>query len=238
VKEGRTIYDNIKKALIFILPTNTAQALMIVFVLLLPWIFGVILPVTPVQILWVNMVTSVALSVAIVFEPAERNVMGRAPRPPKEPLMDGYFLVRIAYVGIIVAGFSYLFFRYYLGKPSDVYEGGVYPVEYARTAAVNMICFLQWFYLFNCRRLYDNMFRGFFESLLTNKVLWIVALILIFNQVLFTYTPPFQWMFETAPIYLTDWIWIALAGVLLVLIVEAEKAISAKVLSKQRAGRG
>ncbi len=89
IEEGRTVYDNIRKSLLFILPTNGAESLVLMTAILL----GMVLPITPAQILWVNMVTAVTLALAIAFEPMEDQVMARPPRAPDEPLIGGFFFV-------------------------------------------------------------------------------------------------------------------------------------------------
>jgi magnesium-transporting ATPase (P-type) len=102
VEEGRTIYDNLRKAILFILPTNGAEGLVVLAAVAL----GLVLPLTPVQILWVNMVTAVtlALALALAFEPAEPGVMDRPPRSPGAPILDGVFLWRIGFVSVLIGG--------------------------------------------------------------------------------------------------------------------------------------
>nr|BFF12088.1 hypothetical protein GCM10025699_33910 [Microbacterium flavescens] len=78
VREGRRIYDNLRKSVVFLLPTNGAQSLVILIAVL----FGFTLPLTPVQVLWINMVTALTLSLALAYEPAEKGVMTRPPRTP------------------------------------------------------------------------------------------------------------------------------------------------------------
>jgi len=97
---GRTIYDNLRKAILFILPANGAEAL----VILVAVVCGLVLPLTPVQILWVNMVTAVTLAMALAFEPAEPGVMRRPSRDPKAPILDGVFVWRIGFVSVLIGG--------------------------------------------------------------------------------------------------------------------------------------
>ncbi|MEA1888948.1 MAG: cation-transporting P-type ATPase, partial [Pseudomonadota bacterium] len=140
VEEGRTVYDNIKKAILFILPTNGGEALIILAAIL----FGFQqLPLTPVQILWVNMVTAVTLALALAFEPPEQNVMQRPPRDAREPILTPYLIWRVAFVSIILmTGTFGLFLR--------EMEQGV-SIEHARTVAVNTLVMFEIFYLFNSR---------------------------------------------------------------------------------------
>jgi magnesium-transporting ATPase (P-type) len=95
VEEGRTIYDNLKKTILFILPTNGAEALIVLATV--AFAFNQ-LPITPVQILWVNMITAVTLALALAFEPSEKGIMRRPPRDPDEPIVSGYLLWRIGFV--------------------------------------------------------------------------------------------------------------------------------------------
>ena len=216
VKEGRTIYDNLRKTLLFILPTNGAQALVIVAAI----IFGFALPIVPVQILWVNMVTAITLSFALAFEPPERNVMRRPPRDPKELLIGGYFLFRIAYVSLVVTLLTILFFYHYQGN-LFVANDDVQPL--ARTVAVNMLVFGQLFYLFNCRKMYQTVFcRDFW----LNKTAFMVSGILLLLQLGFTYLPFMQHWFGGAPLQLVDWLFLFAGGMVVLLVVEGEKKLT------------
>jgi len=239
VEEGRTIYDNIRKMLMFILPTNGAQAFVIVLFLLLPWIFLYDMPITAVQILWVNMVTSVSLSVALAFERAERRAMERAPRNPKEPLICGYFLFRIAYVSCIVTALTIAHFAhcqayvYALCLETTCQDYIRERLAYSQTAAVNMIVFCQLFYLFNCRRMHHTIFgRGFLKTFFANKVVFICGGVLILIQLAYTYLPFMNGMFRSTGLDLTDWLIVIAGGALVFAIVEIEKVVSSKVLKR------
>jgi magnesium-transporting ATPase (P-type) len=215
VKEGRTIYDNLRKTLLFILPTNGAQALVIVAAI----IFGFVLPIVPVQILWVNMVTAITLSFALAFEPPERNVMRRPPRDPKELLIGGYFLFRIAYVSLIVTLLTIFFFYTYKGfTASNDLE-----LTYARTVAVNMLVFGQLFYLFNCRKMYQTIFC---KDFWVNRIAFIVSGILLLLQLGFTYLPFMQHWFGAAPLKPVDWLYLLAGGMVVLLVVEIEKTLT------------
>jgi magnesium-transporting ATPase (P-type) len=211
VHEGRTIFDNIKKSLLFILPTNGGQA----GVILLAVFLGLALPVTAVQILWVNMVTTVTLAIALAFEPAESGVMQRPPRPPAEPLITRLVLARVVYVSVLVMGVTFAMFQWELGR-------GV-ALEEARTAAVNMLVLAQIVYLFNSRRFVAHAFA---PGMLTGNpiALW-AALGLIALQMAFTYLPLMQSLFHTAPIGLEVWLRMVALAMLVFLLVEIEKAV-------------
>lgn len=210
VEEGRQVYDNIKKSILFILPTNGAQSLVIVAAILA----GLTLPLTPVQILWVNMITAVTLALALVFEPAEKNLMQRPPRDPDESILPLFFLWRIGFVSVLIMIGALGVFLWKLG--ADL------PVENARTAALNTLIFGQIFYLLNSRFMRASAFR---KNLLTENLYVLYAILLIIvAQILFTYVPFMQTLFGTASMSLIAWVPVLVIGVLVFLSVEAEKA--------------
>jgi magnesium-transporting ATPase (P-type) len=191
VREGRRVFDNIKKSLVFILPTNGAQAGVILAALLA----GVALPITASQILWVNMVTAVTLALALAFEPAEEGVMRRSPRQPKEPLITRVMLIRIIFVSLLMIGLTFAVYEWELMRGQSL--------EVARTAAVNMLVFGELVYLFNVRRFTaPTMAR---HTLYGNLVAFWASLILIGLQLLFTYAPPMQAIFHTGALDAPAW---------------------------------
>lgn len=213
VREGRTIYDNLRKTILFILPTNGAQSLVVMAAIMV----GMQMPITPLQILWINMVTAVTLALALAFEPSERGVMRRPPRDPKAGILDNLFIWRLSIVSILLAGFSIAFFQFL--------SNNGFSSELASTVAVNTLAFGQVFYLFNCRSIDGSAFRqGFF----TNRVAWITVGTLVALQMLFTYSGMMQMFFATAAVPLTLWPKILLAGVVVFVVVEAEKEIIAR----------
>ncbi len=219
VREGRTIYDNLRKAILFILPTNGAQALVVMAAIMV----GMTLPITPVQILWINMVTAVTLAFALSFEPSERDVMRRPPRDPKADILDGFFLWRLGIVSVLLAGFSIAFFQL-------IARSG-FSQQLASTVAVNTLAFGQVFYLFNCRSLREPALR---QGLFGNRVAWLTAALLVALQLLFTYNGLFQTLFGTEPIPLLLWPKILLAGMVVFVVVEAEKAVFARLREAPR----
>ena len=209
VEEGRTAYDNIRKAITFILPTNGGEAGMVLIAVLL----GMTLPITPVQILWVNMVTAVTLSLAIAFERAEPDIMRRPPRNPSEPLLSRWLVWRILFVSaMLVLGSMGLFLW-------ELRQGAT--LDTARTAAVNTLVMGEIAYLFNCRHMRTSTLtrEGAFGSLYS---LLAVGVLLVL-QMLLTYLPAMQQLFGTAPLNLAAWSRIVLFGMLLMLVVELEK---------------
>jgi magnesium-transporting ATPase (P-type) len=224
VEEGRTVYDNLRKTILFILPTNGAEALMVVAAVAfaLP-----AMPITPVQILWVNMVTAVTLALALAFEPTEPNIMERPPRPPGEPILYGHLLGRIGYVSALVAVACLALFLVEI-------RAGV-AVERARTVAVNALVTAEAFYLFNCRFIWRSSVG--LRSIRGNRAVLVAVGILLALQLAFTYVPIVQTWFGTAAISLADWVWCLVLGATVFSIVEAEKALGRRRLGRARSRR-
>ncbi|HRP65658.1 MAG TPA: cation-transporting P-type ATPase [Thauera sp.] len=210
VEEGRTIYDNLKKAILFILPTNGAQGL----VMLTAVVFGLTLPLTPVQILWVNMVVAITLALALAFEPAEPGVMQRPPRKPGAPIMGRSMLWRVAIVSVLIGGATIAMFEVELALDMEL---GV-----ARTMAVNTLVIAQAFYLFNARFLVDSSLRV--KLMFTNRAALVAVGVLVVLQLGFVYLPFMNTWFGTAPLELRHWLVPLAIGVAVFLLIEAEKA--------------
>jgi magnesium-transporting ATPase (P-type) len=211
VEEGRTVYDNLKKAITFVLPTNGGEALIIIAAILM----GQLLPITPVQILWVNMITAVTLALALAFEPTERGVMSRPPRRPREPILSGFLIWRIVLVaGVLVIG-TFGLFLWERDRGADI--------ELARTVAVNTLVMFEVFYLFNTRYLQGSVlnWQGLFGS---RPVLISVAVVMVF-QLVFTYAPPLQFLFDTRALDPVAWLRIILVAATVLFVVELEKAV-------------
>lgn len=211
VREGRVVFDNIKKALLFILPTNGGEA----GVILMAIFAGLALPVTARQILWVNMVTAVTLALALAFEPAEPGVMRRPPRPPEQPLVTRALGARIAYVTALMIAATFFVFEWELGRGSSL--------ETARTAAVNMLVFGEIVYLFNVRRFTASSLDV--SVLYGNRVALGMSALLVALQLLYTYAPPLQSLFASQGLDALSWLMIAALGAIKFLAVEAEKAL-------------
>ena len=211
VSEGRTIYDNLRKAILFILPTNGAQGL----VMLVAVLFGLTLPLTPVQILWVNMVVAITLALALAFEPAEPGVMQRPPRQATEPLLSGAFIRRITLVSILIGGSAMLMFHLALSQGLDLAT--------ARTLTVSSLVVAQACYLLNSRHL--NSFSLQPSLLFTNWVAWLAIAVLTLLQLAFVYLPLLQGWFGTQPLQLAHWGWALLAGIAIMLLIEVEKKL-------------
>jgi calcium-translocating P-type ATPase len=221
VKEGRTVYNNVEKALLFILPTNVAEAMVVAVAI----IVGFTTPITAPQILWINMVSSVALGLVISFEPHETGVMLRSPRAVGRAIVTGFGLWRILFVGLTLLAYTLLAFFWMKSQGASV--------PLARTVAVNAIAIGQAFYLLNSRYLLDSSIK--LKAHLGNRFLPLGIGTVIVLQLLFTYTTPFQAMFGTEAIPLGIWPWLLGGGLVFFLIVEAEKLVIRTSESLRRA---
>ena len=211
VEEGRTIYDNLRKAILFILPTNGAEGLVILGAVA----FGLVLPVTPVQILWVNMVTAVTLALALSFEPSEPGIMERPPRDPKSSILTKEFIRRIALVSVLIGGSAMLAF---------IYGSSIgYSQELARTIAVNTLVCGQVFYLFNSRYIYKSALS--LKRLFANRIAWLTVGVLAVLQIIFVYASFMQKWFGTESMEIRHWLLTIGIGASVFLLVELEKKI-------------
>jgi magnesium-transporting ATPase (P-type) len=211
VHEGRTVYDNIRKVVAWTLPTNGGEALTVITALL----FGFVLPMSAVQILWINLVTSVTLGLVLAFEPAEPGVMERPPRPSGAPLLSRFLLWRVVLVSVLFAAVSLTVFFYALQRGYDL--------ETARTLVVNVLVVLEIFYLFNVRYLHATSIslRG---ALGTPAVLYALAAV-VAAQFLFTYAPFMNNWFQSRPVALVDGVLLVACGVALMFLLEGEKLL-------------
>lgn len=209
VAEGRTVYDNLKKAIIFILSTSIAQAFAVVTAVL----FGLMLPITPVQILWVNMITAVTLSVSLGFEPAENDVMQRPPRNSKNQILSPFLIWRTIFVTILLVASVFLLFI--------LQESAGVDLETRRTIATTMLVLGEAVYLINCRKLYDSAFN--FKTIFGSKPILSAIVTVLFFQVLLIYLPLTQHFFGTKAINFLQWLYIILLAVGIFVLVEIEK---------------
>jgi calcium-translocating P-type ATPase len=209
VGEGRTVYDNLRKAILFILPTNGGEALIIVAAI----VMGRQLPITAAQILWINMITAVTLALTLAFEPSENDVMRRPPRDPKEPILTGFLIWRVIFVSFILLIGTFGLFIWERDQGASI--------ELARTVAVNTLVMFEIFYLFNARFLHAPSlnFNGLFGS---RYVLLAIGLLIGFQLVL-TYFPPMQIMFTTSDMSAAAWLRVVLVASSVLFLVEIEK---------------
>lgn len=218
VKEGRTIYDNLRKSILFILPTNGAESLVIITAIVL----GLTLPLTPLQILWVNLVIAITLALALAFEKSEPGLMERPPRDPHGSLLDGVFLWRVIFVSLLIGGATLAVFLAQMSAETDM--------EIARTLTVNILVVAQAFYLFNVRVL--GSFSLTPRVAFSNWVAWASIGTLISLQLLFMYTPFMNAWFESAPLTWQQWALCAGIGAGVMVVMEIEKLILHRIVRR------
>lgn len=208
VREGRRVYDNLKKTILFILPTNLAQGLLVIAALLA----GAQAPLTPLQILWMNMATSITLSFGLAFEPAEPGMMHRPPRDPAKSILDAFAIWRIAFVGLLFMASAFVIEKSLIAAGRDA--------DFIRTVILQTLVTAQWTYLFNCR-LQDRF--PLTPSMFRNKALWLVTILLGLLQCALVYLPGMNRVFGTVPLPPEYWTLTLVAAGVLFCIVEGEK---------------
>ena len=211
VEMGRTIYDNLRKAIVFILPTNGAQGLVILVAVLA----GMTLPLTPVQVLWVNTITAVTLALALAFEPGEPDIMRRPPRTPGGSILPRSGVLRIIYVSLLLGGLTIGVFLWAQAQ-------GL-PLEISRTYAINTLVIGQIFYLLASRFTRTSSLRR--QLLTTNPVSWLCIGIMLALQLAFVHVPFLQTAFASAAVDWKGWVIPLLAGVVVFAVVEVDKAL-------------
>lgn len=211
VEEGRGVFDNLTKFIVWTLPTNIGEAMVLLTAILL----GTTLPALPVQLLWINLMTAIFLGLMLVFEPKEKDLMERPPRNPKRPLITVPLLMRTGMVSLIILAGSFWLFFWEMNMVGET-------VTEARTAVINVIVFVEIAYLLNCRSLHHSFFS---IGVFSNR--WVIggALAMIGAQLLFTYTPLMNKLFHTAPLSGKSWLMIVAVAVIAFIVVEIEKWI-------------
>lgn len=215
IREGRRVYDNIKKVISWTLPTNAAEASVIIVAVL----FGMAMPITPIQILWANMITAVTLGIALAFEDGDKNIMERSPRAIDEPILSRELIWHITYV-------TFLFLVAVFGAFYYAVESGA-TIEYARTFALNVLVFLEIFHLLYIRNL--NIIDLKLKDILANKVVWSAISIIFFAQIAITYVPFLQSVFLTNSLTLPDFSMIFVIGSVVFVLLEIEKQFRLRV---------
>lgn len=211
IKEGRRVYDNLKKTILFVMPTCMAQGLLIIIAILM----GNLLPLTPVQILWMNMATSATLSFGLAFEPAEPNAMRRPPRNVKAHVMDAYAIWRVVFVSLLISISAFVLEAWL--QPRG------YSPEFIRTVLLQMLVTAQWVYMLNCRNTDGfSLDRG----LLKNRGIWLVTLVLIVLQAIIIYVPLMNTLFGTRPLPINYWLISLFVSIAIFIVVEIEKRLT------------
>ncbi|MCP1367941.1 HAD-IC family P-type ATPase, partial [Halomonas sp. BBD48] len=211
VNEGRVVYDNIRKVAAWTLPTNGGEVLAVIAAIL----FNFAMPMSAVQILWINLVTAATLGLALAFEPAEPNVMRRRPRPVDQGLLTPFLIWRVVLVSFLFLAAALGVFFYSLGRGDEL--------AMARTLVVNTIVVLEIFYLFNVRFLHMTSFH--WRGVLGTPAVLTAVTVVVIAQCAFTYLPLMQGLFDTRPVALADGILILVTGIALMIVLELEKVL-------------
>ena len=219
VEEGRRILDTLIKFITWTLPTNFGEGLVI-----LASIFtGLLMPILPVQILWINMATALTLGMMLIFEPKESDVMSRPPRKPHSPILTKDLIIQISIVSVCILISVYGLFNWAIDNGSTIEE--------ARTIAVNTIVMIEIFYLFNCRSLTKSIFK---IGVFSNKLIFVGVTAMILFQMAFTYVPVMNEILQSAPIGLESWLQILAVSFGTFVIIEIKKIISNKLHTTQK----
>ena len=211
VREGRTVYDNLKKVISWTLPTNAGESLVIILALLA----GLALPITAVQILWINLITSVTLGLALAFEPTEKGAMARPPRRRDSPILSGTLVWHVVMVAL-------LFLAAVFGIYSYAIDRG-YPPALAQTMAMNTLVVLEIFHLFFIRNIHGASFT--WAAARGTRAVWVVVLLVTAAQFAVTYLPPLQAVLRTQAVSLGDGLLIVATGAVFFILIEIEKQI-------------
>ncbi|EHJ91790.1 Cation-transporting ATPase pma1 [Vreelandella boliviensis LC1] len=211
VNEGRVVYDNIRKVTAWTLPTNGGQVLAVIAAIL----FNFAMPMSAVQILWINLITAVTLGLSLAFEEAEPNVMQRRPRPAGQGLLTPFLVWRIVLVSFLFLIAALGIFFYSLGRGDEL--------AMSRTLVVNTIVMLQVFYLFNVRYLHKTSFS--WRGVLGTPAVLIAVSVVFIAQLAFTYLPVMHSLFDTRPVGVVDGVLIVSIGIAMMVVLEVEKAL-------------
>ncbi|AFL69097.1 HAD-IC family P-type ATPase [Sulfurospirillum barnesii] len=215
IEEGRGVFDNIIKFITWTLPTSVGEGLIILCTIFA----GVLLPILPVQILWINMSTAIFLGITLAYEHKEHFLMQRAPRNPKEPILTNDLLRKVVMVAFLLVVHAFGAFFYLVESLGETV---------ARTVVVNIFVFGEMFYLFNCRSLRYSMFEiGVFSNLYAIYG----VLLMSFLQLLFTYMPWMNQIFNSAPLGAFEWGIVLASSFVIYLVMEVEKRVTCKIKS-------
>ena len=209
VREGRTVYDNIRKVISWTLPTNGGETLAVVIAI----IAGFALPMTATQILWINLVLTVTLGLVLAFEPTEPGTMERRPRAAGAPLLSPFLLWRIMLVSVLMGAMALGIFFYAQHVGHDI--------DTARTMVVNMLIVGEIFYLFNVRFLHMRSLT--LRGVMGTPIVLAAIVAVVIAQLLFTYAPFMHDIFDSRPLSLTDGLMIIGLGAAMFAVLELEK---------------
>lgn len=211
VREGRTVYDNLTKVISWTLPTNAGESTVVVLALLL----GLSLPVTAVQILWINLITAITLGLALAFEPTEAGTMARPPRRRDAPLLSGGLVWQVILIAALFLAATFGIFNYALGKG--------YSLQLAQTMAMNMLVVLEIFNLFFIRNMHGTSLT--WAAVRGTPVVWAVVIAVTIAQFAVTYLRPLQAVLGTESVPFWDGMLIVAVGAAFFALIEIEKQI-------------
>lgn len=216
VEEGRGVFDALTKFIVWTLPTNLGDGLVLMAAILA----GVALPILPLQVLWINTATVALIGMVLAFEPKEPDIMSRPPRDPRQPILTRALVERICLVGTyLLLGAFWLFTSFaHQGIQAGLPEERAYAI--ARTVAVNFFVFTQLFYVFNCRSLRRSVL---YVGLFSNPWVWVGSALMVTAQLVYTYWPVMNVAFGSAPLTLNHWLWILGSSVWILPVVGLEK---------------
>ena len=218
VRRGRTVYDNLKKVLLFVLPTNGGQS----FSILISLIIGLTVPIVPVQILWVNLITSITLGVVLAFDPEDQQVMARLPRRKGKRILGQLLTWRMIYVSLLLSAAVIISFQWELDNGSSIRS--------ARTVAVNTLSVCQIAYIFNCRFMNNSSLH---KGLITGNPQLFVGIVAVAGfQAIFTYVPGVQFVFETESHDGLAWLRCFLFAAVVFILVEIDKKIGPLIVHR------
>lgn len=213
VEQGRTVYANLKKVITFLLPVNGGESISLIIAVL----FGLLLPITPLQILWVNMVSSVALAMSLAFEPAEERLMRKPPRSPHAPILSRFILWRVLLVSVLFAIGIFSQFTLVHGQGGSLDE--------ARTMALNSLVAMEVFYLFSVR--YRHGASLTWTGIQGTPAVLIALAVVVLLQLVFTYVPFMQMLFHSVPLSPLQVAQCSVPGVALMLLLDLDKRAAA-----------
>jgi magnesium-transporting ATPase (P-type) len=211
VREGRTVYDNLKKVISWTLPTNAGEAMVVIVAL----VAGMALPMTAVQILWINLITGITLGLALAFEPTEPGTMARPPRSRNAPILSGELVWHVVLVAVLFLAAIFGIFTYALDRG--------YSLPLAQTIAMNTLVVLEIFHLFFIRNIHGTSLT--WAAVRGTKVVWIVVIAITLAQFAVTYVPFLQSILGTEAVHLFDGLLIVGIGAAFFAIIEIEKQI-------------
>jgi magnesium-transporting ATPase (P-type) len=230
VREGRRVYDNLVKSLLFVLPTNLGLALVLVIsVLFFPEVNDIpIQSLLPVHALWINMITTVTLALPLAFEKSEAGVMNRPPRNPAEPILNKPVIIRTITSGLLMSAIStgLFLYEYYQELPLHGHDTAI---AEAQTIAVTSIVVFQIFYLIHCRSFYSSLSN---LNIVTNPSLLGGIIMILILQLSFIYVGAMNAIFHSSPLNGDAWMKTILVSAAVYPLISLEKFITLKVTEK------